>query len=533
MKLLSRFIFAGILGGLSLGMAVGLLASSAWLISMASTQPPILTLQVAVVSVRFFGLSRGVFRYAERIYGHDAILRVATKLQISIYEALVKREPINSAALQRGKLLQQITTDIEVVQDRWIRIFIPGLSAAISAWAGVGIISWLAPSISLVVLGIYLIVLALIILITTRSSRLHSSQIFETETAMANLISDNVRGHLEAKIYGYQRSLEKLLNDSERTIIAAERRLISDAGASNSLLLAGMYGSVVASFVMGLNLLENKELAGINLAVVTLLPLVIFEGLGTLITPLSNYGKILSAEKNINSVLNSSRIANTPATLEPGPIVLEVISARSIWQNQVLGHVPINFTLKNGESLLLQGESGIGKSSLAYAFAGLIDYEGSIRLNGIEVRNLQVMSLREAMTVSLQDDHLFASSILENLRLANPDASTTEIETALGAVELDQLIDELPDGLDTHIGAFGKNFSGGELQRIRLARIFLRKTPLYILDEPLEHLNQDLAKRIFQRLQEHMSGATVVVISHEKIPGVTNSMEIFTASSGA
>ena len=170
MKLLSRFIFAGILGGLSLGMAVGLLASSAWLISMASTQPPILTLQVAVVSVRFFGLSRGVFRYAERIYGHDAILRVATKMQIAIYEALVKREPINSAALQRGKLLQQITTDIEVVQDRWIRIFIPGLSAAISAWAGVGIIFWLAKSISLVVLGIYLIVLALIILITTRSS---------------------------------------------------------------------------------------------------------------------------------------------------------------------------------------------------------------------------------------------------------------------------------------------------------------------------------------------------------------------------
>ena len=143
------------------------------------------------------------------------------------------------------------------------------------------------------------------------------------------------------------------------------------------------------------------------------------------------------------------------------------------------------------------------------------------------------MSLREAMTVSLQDDHLFASSILENLRLANPDASTTEIETALGAVELNQLIDELPDGLDTHIGAFGKNFSGGELQRMRLARIFLRKTPLYILDEPLEHLNQDLAKRIFQRLQEHMSGATVVVISHEKIPGMTNSMEIFTVSSGA
>lgn len=526
MKLLPRFIFAGILGGLSLGMAVGLLASSAWLISMASTQPPILTLQVAVVGVRFFGLGRGVFRYAERIYGHDAILRAATKLQLAIYEALLKREPINSGALQRGKLLQQITADIEVVQDRWIRIFIPGLSAAISAWAGIGIIFWLAPNISLVILAIYLVVLALIILVSAGSSKRHSSQIFNTETAIADLISDNLRGHLEARIYGYQDSLHKSLNDSEKAIIAAEKRLISNAGASNSLLLAGMYGSVIASFVMGLNLLENKDLAGINLAVVTLLPLAIFDGLAALISPLSNYGKILSAEKNINSVLNSVRITNTPATLEPGSIMLKVVSARGIWQNQALGHLPINFTLKNGESLLLQGESGIGKSSLAYAIAGLIDYEGSIRLNGIEVRDLQVKTLRDAMTVSLQEDHLFASSILENLRLANPDASVAEIEKALRAVELDQLIAELPDGLDTHIGAFGKNFSGGELQRMRLVRIFLRKTPLYILDEPLEHLNQDLADRIFQRLREHMSGATVVVISHEKIAGVESSILI-------
>ena len=138
---------------------------------MASTQPPILTLQVAVVGVRFFGLGRGVFRYAERIYGHDAILRAATKLQLAIYEALLKREPINSGALQRGKLLQQITADIEVVQDRWIRIFIPGLSAAISAWAGIGIIFWLAPNISLVILAIYLVVLALIILVSAGSSK--------------------------------------------------------------------------------------------------------------------------------------------------------------------------------------------------------------------------------------------------------------------------------------------------------------------------------------------------------------------------
>jgi ABC-type transport system involved in cytochrome bd biosynthesis fused ATPase/permease subunit len=205
-----------------------------------------------------------------------------------------------------------------------------------------------------------------------------------------------------------------------------------------------------------------------------------------------------------------------------GSITLEMVSARGVWQNKPLKHVPINISVKSGDCLLLQGESGIGKSSIVYAIAGLIDYDGSIQLNGIEVRDIQVETLRDSMTVSMQDDHLFASSILENLRLANPSATFAEIVKALSAVELDHLIDVLPDGLDTHIGPFGQNFSGGELQRMRLARIFLRRTPLYILDEPLGHLDEDLAKRIIQRLLVHMTGATVVVISHEDIAGVEN-----------
>lgn len=110
--------------------------------------------------------------------------------------------------------------------------------------------------------------------------------------------------------------------------------------------------------------------------------------------------------------------------------------------------------------------------------------------------------------------------------MANPEANEEEIFAALKAVELDELIESLPEKIDTHIGAFGKNFSGGELQRMRLARVFLRKTPLYILDEPFEHLDNELAVRIFQRLQQHTSGATVIIISHEKIAGVENQLLI-------
>ena len=521
MKLVPRFFIAALLGGISLSMAVGLLAASAWLISMASTQPPILTLQIAVVSVRFFGLGRGVFRYAERIYGHDAILRAATALQLQIYNALLRREPVGLHAMQQGKLLQQLTADIELVQDRWIRMFIPGISAAIAAWAGIGIIFWLAPEISFVVMAIYLVTAALIVLLSAGVSKRHSRVIFENESALADLISDTTRGHLEAKIYGYQEALRTSLDSLETSIIKGERRLISNAGGSASILQAGMYGAILISFLMALSRLDNG-LAGINLAVVTLLPLAIFDGLAVLVAPLANYGKITAARQNIDEVMESATTLKRYATLEPGTVMLKAVSARGIWKSKSLTHIPVNFTIKAGESLLLQGESGIGKSSLVLAISGLIGYEGSIRINGIEVRDIANENLRNSMTISLQEDHLFASSIYENLRFANPEASDNDIAAVLKSVELDELITSLPDGMDTHIGAFGKNFSGGELQRLRLARVFLRKTPLYILDEPLEHLDKDLAQRIFQRLQKHMTGATVIVISHEKIAEIEN-----------
>lgn len=526
MKLIPSFIFAALLGGISLSMAVGLLAASSWLISMASTQPPILTLQVAVVSVRFFGLGRGVFRYAERIYGHDAILRAATALQLSIYKALLKREPMSSQAMRQGKLLQQLTADIEVVQDRWIRILIPGISAGIAAWAGIGVIYWLTPNISLVVLAIYLITAALVIFISAGFSKKHSATIFENEAGLADLIADTSRGHLEARIYNYQPALRASLEVAEKRIIWGEKQLISNAGGSNSILLAGMYGSILVSFILAVPKISTGDMAGINLAVVTLLPLAIFDGLAALVAPLANFGKIDAAQKNIDEVLNSAREVKSPATLEPGTVMIKAVSARGVWQSKMLTHTPVNFTLKAGEVMVLQGESGIGKSSLALAIAGLINYEGSIRLNGIEVRDITEDSLRTAMTVSLQDDHLFASSIFENMKMANPEANEEEIFAALKAVELDELIESLPEKIDTHIGAFGKNFSGGELQRMRLARVFLRKTPLYILDEPFEHLDNELAVRIFQRLQQHTSGATVIIISHEKIAGVENQLLI-------
>jgi thiol reductant ABC exporter CydC subunit len=510
-----RFFSASLLGAISLSMAVGLLASSAWLISMAATQPPVLTLQVAVVSVRFFGISRGFFRYTERIWSHDAILRSATSLQQRIYRALVDRPPVSSNVDRQGKILQQLTTDIEVVQDRWIRLAIPFLGALISGWAGIGIISWLAPTIGLVNLILFTLALILIPLIVGKNSLSHSGEVFDLESVIADRVANTCRTHLEADIYGYQGQLRTELKEDEFGIINRERKMIRNSGLGSSLLIGLTFAAVAISFLMSLTYFESGELAGVNIAVVTLLPLAIFDGIPMLIAPLALAGKIRRATKNIDKLIAAVEPKKSVAGLEPGESLVKFVNARAIWNDKTLHHAPFSATVRKEEPLLIQGGSGIGKTSLALALAGLIDYEGSIRINGIEVRDIHEANLQEVMTVLLQDDQLFASSIRENLKLAKPDATDEELFSVLEKVELLELVTTLPEGLDTHIGAFGRNFSGGEKQRLRLARVFLRETSLFILDEPLEHLEKKQAERIYQKLKTHCDGKTLILISHQ------------------
>jgi ATP-binding cassette subfamily C protein CydD len=168
------------------------------------------------------------------------------------------------------------------------------------------------------------------------------------------------------------------------------------------------------------------------------------------------------------------------------------------------------------------GASGSGKSSLINCLLGFLPYEGSIKIDGIEAREVSLESISLNITVLLQNDYLFNSSIRENLRIANQSASDEQLLAALDDVELKDLISSLPKGLNTHIGPYGYNFSGGEKQRIRLARVLLRDTPIYLLDEPFEFLDSEQANRLSNLLLERFKNRVVVIISHLEIEGVEN-----------
>jgi ABC-type multidrug transport system fused ATPase/permease subunit len=168
-----------------------------------------------------------------------------------------------------------------------------------------------------------------------------------------------------------------------------------------------------------------------------------------------------------------------------------------------------------GQLVALVGSSGAGKSTLASLVPRLYDVDaGSVRLSGIDVRDLTFASLRGAVGVVTQDGHLFHDTIRANLRYAAPDASDAEIVDALHRARLGDLLDSLPDGLDTVVGERGYRLSGGERQRLTIARLLLARPRVVILDEATAHLDSESEAAVQEALAEALDGRTAIVIAH-------------------
>ncbi|MDY3306075.1 thiol reductant ABC exporter subunit CydD [Psychrobacter sanguinis] len=179
----------------------------------------------------------------------------------------------------------------------------------------------------------------------------------------------------------------------------------------------------------------------------------------------------------------------------------------------------VSFELQPAERIALTGDSGSGKSSLLQAIMGFVDYQGTIQITlanskRIDIKQLPQQQLRQHMGYLAQQVALMPLTIAENLRLANPNATDQQLIDALKEVELWQLIERLPQGINTQLGDRGQGLSGGQQQRLGIAQLLLRNDSLWLLDEPTEHLDPDTAQRIHQLLQRVSIGKTVIWITH-------------------
>lgn len=518
-----RLILAGFLGAMAIGCSVALLATSAWLISRASEQPPILYLSIAVVGVRAFGVGRSVFRYAERLVSHDAAFRTLTDLRVSIYERLAANGPVALRPYRRGDLLSRSVSDVDSVQDLSLRVLVPVMSGLVVALASVGLAAFLLPS-AAVILAIALLVGGLAVpWLTMKAGSLAARSKAPVQGVLGAQVVDLLAGSADVVASGATQRMVAQALETDQELTELDRRSASAAGIAAALGALAQGLAVVGAVIVAVPAVRAGDLAGVNLAVVIMLPLAAYEAVVNLPAAALALMRVRASAERIFELTDAPAAVSEPA--DPAPLAPAAKNSSTVVVHNLSARYPqaeadavseVSLRLEPGTTTALVGPSGSGKSTVAAVLERFLSYQGSSKLNGQELDSLKGDELRTVIGSSGQDDHIFDTSIGENLRLARRDADEDLIWQALALAKLDDWVRGLPLQLDTPVGAHGASLSGGQRQRLALARALLADFDVLILDEPTEHLDPDTAAQLMADVREATRSKATLLITHNE-----------------
>ncbi|MFI8069272.1 thiol reductant ABC exporter subunit CydD [Streptomyces sp. NPDC086033] len=531
-----RLALALLLGSLALGSAVGLMATSGWLISRASQQPPVLYLMVAVTATRAFGIGRAVFRYAERLVSHDAVLRMLADTRVAVYRRLERLAPAGLHTARRGDLLSRLVSDVDALQDYWLRWLLPAGAALVVSTASVGFTAWLLPEAG-AALAVGLLAAGVgVPLITAAVARRAERRLAPARGELATRVTDLLTGTAELTVAGAlpARTAEARRADGVLTRIASRAATASALGDGLTALICGL--TVTATALVGAQAVASGRLGGVAMAVVVLTPLAAFEAVLGLPLAVQYRQRVRRSAERIHEVLDAPAPVREPelarqAPASPFPVVLKGLTTRHEGQDRD-ALTGLDLRLAEGRRIAVVGASGSGKTTLAQVLLRFLDADaGTYTLGGVDAYGLHSDDVRRLVGLCAQDAHLFDSSVRENLLLAKKDATEDELRDALHRARLLDWAENLPDGFDTLVGEHGAWLSGGQRQRLALARALLADFPVLVLDEPAEHLDLPTADALTADLLAATEGRTTLLITH-RLAGLESVDEVVVLDEG-
>jgi len=503
--------------------AVALLATSAWLISRAAEQPPVMYLMVAVVGVRGFALGRAAFRYGERISLHDSAFRMLAALRPRIFEKLIPFSPAGLAGNKRAEVLSKLTSDVDELQNLPLRVISPlAQSLFVSVLTVIGM-SLLLPSAALVLAATLLIAFVVALPASALASKRADDSMASTKAQLNVQLIEILENQELWHSLGWLQHKTKAIAATDLALSKAVTRNSFAIGFGQALfsLLATL--ATLGTTFFGAQAVSEGQQPGVLLALFALVPMAVFDVLSASQASISAWQKYAQSADRVNQLLERKlpeELAEAAGQLELGPIeTLQLKNAEIGYPNAPSTVSNLDLQISQGETLLIHGVSGAGKTTAALTLANLLNVRsGEYLINGVPADEFAAHEIRNRIGYLEQNPTIFKGTVRANLLVAKPEAEDVELELVLHTVGMSGTFKNR-EGLDTQLGERGVLISGGEAQRLALARALLKGFDVLILDEPTANVDQEMAFELVSdllQIAKRQTGRAVILITHDE-----------------